>query len=80
MADLFPKPAKPTDPKDAPAGGPALLPAPPPPAPAVLVSPAEVTAETADDMARKLEAELDADRKAMDAMPRYSEVSVVGKK
>lgn len=89
MAELFP-PAKPVATKVAPgvkaeaakdaAGPPALAPAPPPPAPALLVSPAEVTETTAEETAKRLAAELDADRKAMETMPRYSEVSVVGKK
>jgi hypothetical protein len=89
MAELFP-PTNPATTKVAPgvkagaakdaAGPPALAPAPPPPAPSLLVSPAEVTPATADEMARKLAAELEADRKALEAMPKYAEVSVVGKK
>ncbi len=59
---------------------PTLSPAPTPPAPALYVSPGEVSEATADEMAKKLEAELEADRKGMEAMPRYAEVSVVGKK
>lgn len=87
MAEVFP--TKTTAAKVAPgakvgpatdSAGPVLPPAPPPPAPALLVSPAEVTPATADEMAKKLEAELEADRKAMEAMPRYAEVSVVGRK
>lgn len=83
MADVFPKApppkaAKVGEAKDG--SAPALVPAPPPPAPALLVSPGEVSEATAEDMAKKLEQELDADRNAMDAMPRYAEVSVVGKK
>ena len=71
FADAFtvkmpPKPK--AGPKDA-----ALPPAPMPSAPALYVSPGEVSESTADDMAKKLEAELEADRKAMEAMPRYGE-------
>lgn len=83
MAGAFtqPAPKPPAGVRTEPAkdGAPTLPPAPPPPAPALLVSPGEVTDATADEMARKLEAELEADRKSMEAMPRYSEVSVVRK-
>lgn len=79
LADMFPaKPAPKA--KGAKDGAPALMPAPTPAAPALYVSPGEVSEATADEMVKKLEAELEADRKAMEAMPRYAEVSAVGKK
>lgn len=64
--------------KDAPAG-PVVAPAPPPPAPTVRVSPAEVTDANAAASADRLAEEIEADRRAMEAMPRYAEVSVVKK-
>lgn len=64
--------------KDAP-GGPAVVPAPPPPAPTLRVSPAEVTDANASAAADRLAEEIEADKKAMEAMPRYAEVSVIKK-
>ena len=63
--------------QDAPPGGPVLQPAPPPPAPALLVTPGEVTKANAADAASRLQEEFRADRRTMESMPRYSEVSVV---
>lgn len=55
-----------------------ILPAPPPPnPPSALVAPGEVSEGNSDQAAKRLLDELDADRKAMDRMPRYGEVSVV---
>lgn len=64
--------------KDAPAG-PVLAPAPPPPAPTLRVTPGEVTDANAAASADRLAEEIEADRKAMEAMPRYAEVSVIKK-
>lgn len=52
--------------------------APPPPAPAFRVAPGEVSAANHADIARRLEEEMQQDRAAMDALPQYAEVSVVG--
>lgn len=54
-----------------------MRPAPPPPVPALMVTPAEVSADNPQHAAQRLLDELEADRKSMDTMPRYSEVSVV---
>ncbi len=62
--------------KDAP-GGPVIQQAPPPPLPSLKVTPGEVTESNYADAIRRLMEEMEADRKAMDAMPRYAEVSVV---
>lgn len=59
------------------AGGPALPTAPPPTPPAMLVSPAEVTDANSQQAARRLTEEMEADRKGIEAMPRYAEVSVI---
>lgn len=56
---------------------PALPPAPPPAPPALMVTPGEVTEANHKQSARRLVDEMEADRKAMDAMPRYAEVSVI---
>ena len=58
---------------------PMLPPAPPPSPPAVLVTPGEVTESNRQDAARRLIDEMEADRKAMDSMPRYAEISIIGK-
>ena len=50
---------------------------PPPPAPVQLVSPAEIDAANPDEAVRKLTAEIDADRKAVDQFPNYPKVSHV---
>lgn len=63
--------------QDAPTGGPVLQPAPPPPAPALLVTPGEVTRSNYEDAVSRLKEEFRADRQAMESMPRYAEVSVV---
>jgi len=62
--------------KDAPAG-PMVQPAPAPPPPSLRVTPGEVNDTNYNDAARRLVEELEADRKAMESMPRYAEVSVV---
>ncbi len=51
--------------------------APRPTAPAVYVTPGEVTATNADEAMKRLSQELDTDRRTMEAFPRYAEVSVV---
>lgn len=45
--------------------------------PALYVTPGEITAATAADAAKRLQQELDTDRRALEAMPVYSEVSNV---
>ncbi len=62
--------------KDAP-GGPVIQQAPPPPLPSLKVTPGEVTEANYPDAMRRLIEEMEADRKAMETMPRYAEVSVV---
>ena len=62
---------------DADAPEPILRDAPRPTPPAVYVTPSEVTAANADEALKRLTQELDTDRRSMDAMPRYAEVSVV---
>jgi len=62
--------------KDA-ASVPVLPSAPPPSPPSVMVTPADVSDANTQQAARRLTEEMDADRKAMDQMPRYAEVSVV---
>jgi hypothetical protein len=56
---------------------PLMRPALPPPPPAMLVTPAEVSEANHQQAARRLLDEMEADRKSLDSMPRYSEVSVV---
>lgn len=51
--------------------------APPPPAPVQLVSPAEIDPDNPAEAVRKLTAEIDADRKAVDQFPNYPKVSRV---
>lgn len=45
--------------------------------PALYVTPGEITAANAAEAAKRLQQELDTDRRAMEAMPQYSEVSTV---
>jgi hypothetical protein len=56
---------------------PILPPAPPPMPPTMMVTPADVSEETIQQAAMRLTEEMDADRRAMEQMPRYAEVSVV---
>lgn len=49
--------------------------APPPPAPTRSVTPGDVTNASAGDAAKKLMQELEADRKAGEAMPHHAEIS-----
>ena len=58
---------------------PTMTPLPPPPPPAVYVTPGEVTDANHAEKVRRLLDEMEADRKAMEAMPRASEVSVIRK-
>jgi hypothetical protein len=85
MAKMMNEEAPPTNPapgvtvtaaKDAPAG-PVIQQAPPPPLPSLKVTPGEVTESNYQDAMRRLIEEIEADRKAMESMPRYVEVSVV---
>lgn len=71
-----PPPVRATEATDVPRP-PAVTPLPPPPPPAVFVTPGEVTETNHPDKVRRLLDELEADRKAMEAMPRASEVSIV---
>ena len=54
-----------------------MRPALPPPPPAMLVTPAEVTESNHQQATRRLLEEMEADRKSLETMPRYSEISVV---
>ncbi|MCZ2344414.1 MAG: hypothetical protein LC104_21855 [Bacteroidales bacterium] len=56
---------------------PLMRPAPPPPLPAMMVTPSDVTLTNHQEAAQRLMQELETDRKAMNAMPSYAEVSVV---
>lgn len=58
---------------------PTVTPLPPPAPPAVYVTPGEVTEANHAEKVRRLSEEMEADRKAMEAMPRASEVSVIRK-
>jgi hypothetical protein len=51
--------------------------APKPTPPAVYISPSDVTPSNAAESMKKLQQELDTDRRGIDAMPRYAEVSNV---
>ena len=53
---------------------------PPPPAPVQLVSPDEIDPNNPAEAVRKLAAEIDADRKAVDQFPNYPKVSRVSLK
>jgi hypothetical protein len=57
-----------------------LPPAPPPVPPAILVSPGDVGEMTPQQAADKLREEMNADRKALERMPRYAEVSRLPRK
>jgi len=65
-----------TSPKDI-GAMPTFADAPAPPAPTRNVVPGDVTTEGANDAAKKLMLELEQDRKAVAAMPNYTEVSHV---
>ena len=65
-----------TTPKDI-GAMPTFADAPAPPAPTRNVVPGDVTADGANDAAKKLMLELEQDRKAVAAMPNYTEVSHV---
>src|SRR5207237_1161101 len=56
---------------------PTVRPLPRPPPPAVYVTPGEVTEANHAEKVRRLLDEMEADRKALEAMPRASEVSVI---
>jgi hypothetical protein len=51
--------------------------APKPTPPALYVTPGEVTPANAADAVKRLQQEMEIDRRAMEAMPKYSEVSVI---
>ncbi|MGL4419864.1 MAG: hypothetical protein ACRCZF_04285 [Gemmataceae bacterium] len=63
-------PGKPSEPDPEPI----VQQAPRPSLPAVFVTPGEVTGLNAEDAAKRLQQELDTDRRAMEAMPRISEM------
>lgn len=83
VGPLAHKLGSPTGPKPAPPGTPAgpvmppLQPAPAPVPPALLVTPGEVTEANHKQSVRRLIEEMEADRKAMESMPRTAEVSVI---
>jgi hypothetical protein len=62
---------------DAPVPEPIVRPAPRPTPPTVYVTPAEVTPLNAEEALKRLGQELDADRRAMEAMPSITEVSIL---
>ncbi len=62
------------------ASEPIVRPAPRPTPPTVFVTPAEVTSLNAEEAAKRLGQELDTDRRAAEAMPSPSEISVIKKK
>jgi hypothetical protein len=64
LADLAPKPPVAVETAD-----PIVRPAPRPTPPAVYITPAEVNTFNADDAAKRLQQELDTDRRALEAMP-----------
>lgn len=64
LAGLAPPPKVAPEAQDA-----VVRPAPRPTPPAVYVTPAEVTSLNAEDAAKRLQQELDTDRRALDAMP-----------
>lgn len=59
---------------------PLMRPAPPPPMPAMLVTPGEVSEGNHQEITRRLLDEMEADRNAIAEMPAYSNVSVVSGK
>jgi hypothetical protein len=67
-----------TLPQDAP-GGPIIQEAPPPPRPAFFVSPDEINAANADEMARKLAGEMEQDRRDAKKITPGAEISFVGR-
>jgi hypothetical protein len=85
LADAMGLPANPPPPgaKAAAAAGPAPEPvireAPKPTPPALYVTPGEVSKESDAAAEKRLQQELDTDRRGMEAMPRYAEVSAPGR-
>lgn len=72
LADAFPpKPVEEAAPE------PVVRQAGKPTPPALYVTPGEITAANALEAAKRLQQELDTDRRSLEAMPKYSEVSVV---
>ncbi|CAN5181079.1 hypothetical protein BH11PLA2_BH11PLA2_07540 [soil metagenome] len=69
------RPSKAQD--DAPVPEPVVRQAPKPTPPALYVTPGEVTPANAADAAKRLQQELDTDRRGLDAMPKYTDVSVI---
>jgi hypothetical protein len=59
---------------------PVLAEGPPPPAPAYLVSPNEISATNHEDVARRLADEIEQDRRATEQFPNYATVSKVERK
>ncbi len=56
---------------------PILREAPKPTPPAMYVTPGEITATNADEAMKRLQQELETDRRITEAMPRYAEISIV---
>ena len=56
---------------------PILREAPKPTPPAMYVTPGEITATNADEALKRLQQELETDRRSTEAMPRYAEISIV---
>jgi hypothetical protein len=74
LAEAFPH--KPS-PKDAPVPEPVIRQAGKPTPPALYVTPAEITNANAAEAVKRLQQELETDRRSLEAMPVYSEVSKV---
>jgi hypothetical protein len=74
LAEMFPQKPRP---KDEPVPEPVVRQAPKPTLPALYVTPGEITTANAVEAAKRLQQELETDRRSLEAMPKYSEVSVV---
>lgn len=74
LADAFPP--KPVE-QDAPVPEPVVRQAGKPTPPALYVTPGEITTTNAAEAAKRLIQELETDRRSLEAMPKYSEVSAV---
>jgi hypothetical protein len=74
LAEAFPNKASL---KDAPLPEPIVKQAGKPTPPALYVTPAEITSANAAEAVKRLQQELDTDRRSLEAMPKYSEVSKV---
>jgi hypothetical protein len=76
LADALPQRAKVKEIDDS-VPEPVVRQAPKPTPPALYITPAEITSANAADAAKRLQQELETDRRALEAMPKFSEVSKV---